>query len=171
MDQTCYMAEVVNEFQKENDSNWNKQLISQDLMSLIKSQKKQRVGELSTITLAYVFQRKGSRKAKHTKRLKVLLDSGCGATMINKEHVKDLPKQISNQNWNTKSGTFKTNGTCKVTFSLPQFHQNREITWKMHVEESNTSNNTYEIIIARDLMHEIGFKKDFHTGRKESDNT
>ena len=23
MDQTCYMAEVVNEFQKEKDSNWN----------------------------------------------------------------------------------------------------------------------------------------------------
>ena len=131
------------------------------MMDLIMRSKKQRVRELSTITLAYVFQRKGSRKAKHTKRLKVLLDSDYGATMINKEHVKDLPKQISNQNWNTKSGTFKTNGTCKVTFSLPQFHKNREITWKMHVDESPVEENTYDMIIGRDLLHELGIIIDF----------
>ena len=123
VNQSCYMSDLVNDFQKENNTKWNDQISHHKIMTLLTRNKKQRVGKLSTITLAYVFQKKGSRKAKHTKRLKVLLDSGCGATMINKEHVNDLPKQVANNNWSTKSGTFKTNGTCKVTFSLPQFHK------------------------------------------------
>ena len=130
------MSELMNEFQEEQEFSREEKLANQELMALLTRAKKQRVGELSTITLAYVFQKKGSRKAKHTKRLKVLLDTGCGATMINKEYVKNLEKKPSNQRWSTKSGTFNTKETCKTTFSLPQFHKNREITWKMHVDET-----------------------------------
>ena len=62
MDQACYMAELVNDFHDTNRETWNDQPTSQEIMALLTKAKKQKVGELSTITLAYVFQRKGSRK-------------------------------------------------------------------------------------------------------------
>jgi hypothetical protein len=45
---------------------------------------------LSSITIGYLASRKGSRKSKHWKRLRVLLDSGCGATLINQSLVGNL---------------------------------------------------------------------------------
>lgn len=72
----------------------------------IRSRKKQKVGVLSTITLTYVFQKKDSRKAKHIKRLKVLLDSGCRVTMIDQKYLKLLDKKKSKK-CQTKAGSFK----------------------------------------------------------------
>ena len=130
------------------------------------------VKKLSTISLAYVFQKKGSRKNKHTARTKILFDTGCGSTIINKKIIGNLKTKKNKfiQNWKTKSGEFQTNMTCNVTFTLPQFHKNREICWEMHVDESNSQHSTYDMIVGRDLMHELGFKIDFQTGRIEWDN-
>ena len=127
------------------------------------------VKKLSTISLAYVCQKKGSRKAKHMARAKVLFDTGCGATLINKNLISKLKVSRNNtsQSWKTKTGNFQTNMTCNVTFTLPQFHKNREICWKMHVDETDPTHNTYDMIVGRDLMHELVFKIDFHEGRME----
>ena len=70
----------------------------------------------------------------------------------------------------TKVGSFSTSKTCKVTFALPQFHKHREITWKMHVENTDSKKNTYDMIIGRDLMHEMGLNIDFQKGRMVWDN-
>ena len=81
--------------------------------------KKQKVDHLSTITLAYVFQKRGNRKLKNTARLKVLVDTGCGSTLINHSAVKKLKQKVNNgQKWMTKVGSFSTSKTCKVTFAL-----------------------------------------------------
>ena len=39
---------------------------------------------------------------------------------------------------------------------MPAFDANREITWESYVEKSNPKNNKHDLIIGRDLMHEIG---------------
>ena len=60
--------------------------------------------------------------------------------------------------------------TCNVKFILPQFHKNREIYQKIHIDRSDLKNNTYDMIVGRVLMHELRFKIDFQTGRIEQDN-
>ena len=118
-----------------------------------------------------MFQKKGKRKLKNTARLKVLFDTGCGSTLINHSAVKKLKQKSNNgQKWMTKVGSFSTSKTCKVTFALPQFHKHREITWKMHVENTDSKKNTYDMIIGRDLMHEMGLNIDFQKGRMVWDN-
>ena len=101
--------------------------------------------------------RKGSRKAKHWKRMRILLDSGCGATLINQSLLGDLKtKKDKKTKWTTKAGKFSTTKKCKVAFTLPAFHQHREIKWDCFVDESSPESSHYDMIIGRDLMHEIG---------------
>jgi hypothetical protein len=38
----------------------------------------------------------------------------------------------------------------------PALHKHRQITWNCYVDESNVKSNSYDLIIGRDLMHEIG---------------
>ena len=89
--------------------------------------------------------------------MRILLDSGCGATLINKKFVnenKSIPgKEI---NWVTKGGKFSTNRKCEVNFSLPAFNTKKEITWNCYVDESDNANNNYDMIIGRDILHELG---------------
>ena len=35
--------------------------------------------------------------------------------------------------WSTKTGTFNTNKQYEITFSMPQFHKDRDITWSVCV--------------------------------------
>jgi hypothetical protein len=57
---------------------------------LLRPQKRAKLENVSSITIGYLASRKGSRKSKHWKRLRVLLDSGCGATLINQSLVGNL---------------------------------------------------------------------------------
>ena len=41
----------------------------------------------------------------------------------------------------------------------------------MHRDESNPQHSTYDMIVGRDLMHELRFKIDFQTERMEWDNS
>ena len=62
--------------------------------------------------------------------------------------------------WNTKAGIFETNKTCKVQFTSPEFDTQKLIEWKMHVDDSTTS-NLYDMMIKTDLMTELGITIDF----------
>ena len=65
---------------------------------LLRPKKKMKNKHLSSITIGYVASHKGSRKAKHWKRMRILLDSGCGATLINQSLLGDLKtKKIKNK--------------------------------------------------------------------------
>ena len=88
----------------------------------------------------------------------VLFDSGCAATLVNHRLVKDLKQTRENKTkWRTKAGKFTTTNKCKITFTLPAFYEHREITWNCYVDTTNNNNNiNYDLIIGRDLMHEIG---------------
>ena len=48
---------------------------------------------LSTITLGILHSKKNSFKKKHQKRVKVLFDTGCGATLIHHSLIGKLPLQ------------------------------------------------------------------------------
>ena len=96
--------------------------------------KQTKVEELSSITIGYLNSRKGSQKSRDIKRMKILLDSGCGGTLINHHLIKKL-KTTKNEKikWKTKSGNFKTDKMCKVSFTLPALFENREIDWDCYL--------------------------------------
>ena len=56
---------------------------------LLRPRKKAKIENLSSITLGYLASRDRSHKTKHWKRMKILFDSGCAATLVNDELVKD----------------------------------------------------------------------------------
>ena len=94
--------------------------------------------ELTSTTLGYLWSRKGSRKPKDLKRLKILFDTGCSGTIVNRNAVKKLTKKnCSTTKWSTKSGSLKTNRKCKIQFLLPEFHPNREIEWSAYMDDSS----------------------------------
>jgi hypothetical protein len=91
-----------------------------------------------------MFNHKGGGKGKDFKHMRVLLDSGCGGILINKYFVNKYKKKTLSKstNWTNKAGTFKTD--CKVTcqFTLPEFHQGKDISWNMYINESDAADST-----------------------------
>jgi len=120
--------------------------------------KKQKRDHLSTIAVGWVHTRKKSTKATHLKKVNILFDSGCGATLVNKSFVTKLPqRKTTTTTWKTKAGTFSTTKKCKCKIMLPEFHKHRVIEWEMYVDESSSSlSSSYDMIIGRDLMESIG---------------
>jgi hypothetical protein len=97
--------------------------------------------------------------------MRVLHDSGCGGTLINRSFVKITKKTLlKSTNWTTKVGTFKTDCKIPCHFTLPEFHQGKDISWNMYVNESDARLNSYDMIIGRDLLHELGIYLLFSLG-------
>jgi hypothetical protein len=69
--------------------------------------------------------------------------------------------------WTTKAGTFKTD---RKQFILPEFHEGKDISWNMHVNESDARLNSDDMIIGRDLLHELGIDLLFSLGVMKWDN-
>lgn len=108
--------------------------------------------------MASLFTKNKSAKAKDTQVIRVLFDSGCSTTLINKSVVQDLTQtKVKPSTWKTKSGNFTTDKECNIKFILPAFHENRIVEWKASVENSPRASCRYDMIVGRDLMHEIGF--------------
>ena len=103
--------------------------------------------------------------------MRVLLDSGCGGTLVNKAFVHKYDKtKTSITKWKTKAGTFETNRKVECQFTLPEFHEGKEISWKMFVDETDQQLNNYDMIIGRDLLHELGIDLLFSEGVMKWDN-
>src|SRR5688500_8231996 len=96
------------------------------MAEMLRPKKKSKKQHLSTITLGYLYTKRGSLKMKHQKRIKILFDTGCGATLIYHSLVKRLKPKVENpSNWSTKAGSFKATKACKIKFTLPTFHEKR----------------------------------------------
>ena len=157
----------------DNISNLHKETIDCNVTTaqLLHPAKKQKRDHLSTITLAWINTHKGSLKSKHRKRLRVLLDSGCAATLVNSKFLKNLRKKRSTKTtWTTKAGAFTTTEKCKCTFTLPEFHQGREVKWSVYVDESASETSNYDMIIGRDLLEELGIDLVFSNHTMKWDN-
>jgi hypothetical protein len=132
--------------------------------TLLRPSKKSKVEQLSSITIGYVATVKGTKDPTNWKRMRILLNSVCAATLINHSLIMTLVATKENKTkWTTKAGEFSTHRMCEITFTLPALHKHREITWKCYVDESNPEANSYDLIIGRDLMHEIGIDICFST--------
>jgi hypothetical protein len=103
--------------------------------------------------------------------MRILLDSGCATTLSNQNLVKTLNTTKENRTkWTTKAGNLSTHRKCEITFTLPALHKHRQITWNCYVDESNAKSISYDLIIGRDLMHEIGIDICFSVAEVRWDN-
>ena len=132
--------------------------------------KKSTVEDLSTITLGYIKSRMPSNLGEN-QRLRVLFDSGCSATLVNKKFLRNWEKKpVTDIKWSTKAGTFTTKRKCKMEFTLPAFHENKIISCTVYVDESHEAKCNYDMIIGRDLMHSLGINLLFDTAQITWDN-
>ena len=124
---------------------------------LLRPRKRAKLEHLSSITIGYLILQKDSENTEDFTRLKILLDSGCAATLINHSVIRKLKTSKDKKtNWSTKGGNFSTSGKCLVNFTLPALHEHRVITWNCYVDNSDPKSCNYDLIIGRDLMLEIG---------------
>jgi hypothetical protein len=137
---------------------------------LLRPKKKVKVEELSTITIGYIKDKHPDRTTEK-QNLRVLFDTGCSATLINKKFVKHWKKKaLKTIKWSTKAGSFKTRRSCDIEFTLPAFHKNRKITCNAYVDESHQEACHYDMIIGRDMMHSLGINLLFDTAEISWDN-
>jgi hypothetical protein len=110
---------------------------------LLCPKKKTKLEDLSMVTIGYI-KYKHPDKLKEIQRLRVLLDSGCSSTMINKRFVRQWKKTpVKTIKWSTKAGSFKTKRSCNTEFTLPGFHEQRNITCNAYVDESHHESCNY----------------------------
>jgi hypothetical protein len=58
-------------------------------------------------------------------------------------------------------GQFTTNEKRLVTIFLPEFNLRKRISWTFHVDDHSKSSITYDMIIGRDLLTELGMILNF----------
>ena len=63
---------------------------------------------------------------------------------------------MKNTTWTTKAGSFVTKEKCDVTLRLPEFHEGKSIDWTVYVDSSDSELATYDMIIGRDMLKELG---------------
>jgi hypothetical protein len=79
------------------------------MAKLLCPKKRNKVEEFSTITIAYMKNKRPD--------------------LINKKFVRHWKRTESKSSkWSTKGGSFKTNRKCDIEFTLPAFQENRTIT-------------------------------------------
>jgi hypothetical protein len=97
--------------------------------------------------------------------LRALADSGASSSIILEEYTSKnlIQRDKCNQTtWSTMGGQFTTDKTGLVIFSLPEFNLQKQISWKFHVDDRSKSSNTYDMIIGRDLLGELGIILNFN---------
>jgi hypothetical protein len=108
--------------------------------------------DLTTEVMAFIKTLTGEI---HAKTPKVLIDTGCSKSIINKRVVPQdtlKKKQTKETVWNTNGGSFLTNYSVPITFTLPEFASSKSVTWDMFVDEIDDKNRPYDMIIGRDLQ-------------------
>lgn len=90
---------------------------------------------------------------------KVLLDSGATQSIGKYSVLKKLQfKKSLPTLWHTTNGSFKTSCKCCVEFMIPELSTTPRVAWDMHVTKQGMS---YDLIIGRDLLQELGIVLDF----------
>jgi transposase InsO family protein len=132
---------------------------------ILRPKKRSKVEDLSTVTLGYILSKSPSNHGEK-QRIRVLFDSGCSATLINRAVLKNWKKTKGKTiKWSTKAGSFKTKRLCDIEFTLPAFYENRKISCTAYVDETPQGNVSYDMIIGRDVMHNLGINLLFDTAQ------
>jgi hypothetical protein len=121
--------------------------------------KRTKTHDLAPIVIGLIKHPKLDSAAKS---MKVLLDSGTSSTIIKRKYVKHLSLHKTKQiKWTTIAGAMLTTEKCKIKFKLPEFFEKRYIQYNVHVTETDDPNMTYDMIIGRDILRELGISVDF----------
>ena len=93
--------------------------------------------------------------------LRILLDSGASASIINSSYVlrKELQKNNDTHEWTTMAGTFKTTRLAEIKIKLPELSDTAEINAKCHVTKQKSK---YDLILGREILRELGIALDFN---------
>jgi hypothetical protein len=98
--------------------------------------------------------------------LRALADTGASSRIIFEGYTSKnlIQRDKSNQTtWSTMGGQFITNKIGLVTFSLPEFNLKKQVSWRFHLDDRSKSSSTYDMIIGRDLLGELGIILNFMT--------
>ena len=92
----------------------------------------------------------------------MLLDSRASGCAVSRQCVKESAlKNAKPAKWTTQGGTFTTSHTAKVELVFPELDPTKIVNWKFHVDDSETPNPRYDLIIGRDLLTELGIVLNF----------
>ena len=105
---------------------------------------------------------KDPRTGKGT-MLRALLDSGCTKSIILKSFTSPKARtQLSKEDccqYETYGGHFTSSSIASVAFRLIEFNKNKDllINYKFQLDEVNkTKDSRYDMIIGKDVLHELG---------------
>ena len=113
--------------------------------------------------MARINIRRTTKGRAKVKTLRVLLDSGSSATIINRTIVKSLRirKDVKTE-WTTAAGNVVTNSKCKIAFCMPELSPSATFHWDAHVHDGEISTN-YDMLIGRDMLNKLGIDLCFST--------
>ena len=128
--------------------------------------KRIKIESVNIVPIVFV-ELKIKRENNQTVILRTLLDSGASCSVISDKAVHYLKKtKDKSTSFSTMAGTFNMNCKCTIKFQMPELNQSAVITHKVHVTDMMKS--TYDFIIERDLLHELGinlyFKEETYVG-------
>ena len=118
------------------------------------STKRRKTADLKPIAFVRFNTRMG--KAKPV-TIKALLDSGGSGTLVTEKYAKKLRckklQATKKTVWTTPAGAMSTTRKCQAQFTIPELHDNRLISWDVHVTKSL---GAYDMIIGRDILSDLG---------------
>ena len=93
--------------------------------------------------------------------LKTLLDSGASATLITSKAVRHLKKtSCEKTSFDCVAGSFSSRGKCHVRLKMAEFNPTATVNHNAHVTDTL---GQYDMIIGRELLHELGIDLHFST--------
>ena len=91
---------------------------------------------------------------------RALCDTGCSGTIILKDKVQKgrvQSKKKRRTKWKMYGGIFTTRYKSLIDFKMPEFDNDKVVTWACNVDDKTPQENApYDMIIGMDLMTEIG---------------
>jgi Retroviral aspartyl protease len=91
--------------------------------------------------------------------LRALADTGASSSIILEAYTSEQFIKNNDDNkptWSTMGGQFITDKTGLVTFSLQEFNLKKQISWLFHVYDRSELSSTYDMIIGRNILGELG---------------
>jgi len=133
-----------------------------------KQNKRRKTRELKPMVFVQLNTRAAGKPKPVT--IRALLDSGGSGTLLTEKYAKKLKlkQSSSQQKWTTPAGELSTSRSAKAEFIIPELHDNRMITWKVHVTKDL---GAYDMIIGRDILTDLGIDIRFSTETIEWDDS
>ncbi len=101
------------------------------------------------------------------KTIRVLLDSGSSGDLLfmKKGSSKriSIVKRVIPQSWGTSNGTFVTNKVGDIEISFVEYSASKKVCLQLDIVEYSLGDQapTYDLIIGKQTMHDLGTKLDF----------